>query len=719
MTLAANASTPSALSASPKKIAILGGGIAALTTAFELSSHPNWQDKFDITVYQLGWRLGGKCATARGPNMRIEEHGIHGFLGSYYNALPLMHRAYEALGRAPGQPLATFDAAFKPASFVLMWEFIDGKMTQWPFTAPTNPLDPGDPASLAKLQSVDHWIASAAEVLDGLFDQHEATHGPQGLMAAMEWAAGRTALRVALAAVQRAEGDLSSIESAAWRALDAAWVWIRNGAEKLLEGNTELRRLLIVAEYLLAIIRGCIKDQVATRGFDALDTENFSDWLQRHGASMMVTSSPMALNTVNLSYQYPQGDTARTALMGAGCYLHWTLRSFAYMGAFAWLFEAGTGETVIAPLYQALLKRGVKFEFFQKVESLALNADKSAVAAVNIDVQATLADPTQPYQPLISVKGLPAWPGQPQFAQLVQGDALRAGAVDLESYWNGWQPVAQRQLLAGRDFDQLVFAISIGAVPYLCTELLAAAPAWQTMVAKVTTVQTQTMQVWLKRSTPALGWTTPFKNPNDAVVGATYLNPLDGQVDFTHLLKWEDWPTDGMPKALWYFSGAMADYEAHEAPPPFTDTQYPARAHARVKAQCVQYLQASIGPLLPLATTNAVSPPGDPMGLDFSLLQGFDEASAGDGVHRFKQQFWRANIDPTESYVTSPPGSTAARLKAWGSGFSNLVLAGDWIYTGLNVGSVEGAVMGGRLASHAVSGYPALSAIVGYPLAAV
>ena len=702
-----------------KKIAILGGGIAALTTAFELTSQPDWQDKFDITVYQLGWRLGGKCATARGPNMRIEEHGIHGFLGSYYNALPLMSRAYEALGRAPGQPLATFDEAFKPASFVLMWEFIDGKMTQWPFTAPTNALRPGDPASQAELQSVDQWIASAARVLDGLFDQHEARHGPQGMIADMQWAIGRTVLRAALAAAQRAEGDLPSADSAAWHALDAAWLWIRNCAEKLAEGSTEfaeLRRLLIVAEYLLAIIRGCIRDQVATRGFDALDSENFSDRLQRHGASMRVTSSLMALNTVNLSYQYPQGDTARTALMGAGCYLHWTLRSIAYMGAFAWLFEAGTGETVIAPLYQALLKRGVKFEFFQKVESLVLSTDKSTVAAVNIGVQALLANPTQIYQPLINVKGLPSWPGQPQYDQLVQGDALRAGAVDLESYWNGWQPVAQRQLLTGRDFDQVVFAISIGAVPYLCTELLAAKPAWQTMVDKVTTVQTQTMQVWLKRTTPELGWTTPLKNPDDAVVGATYINPLDGQVDFTHLLKWEDWPINGMPKALWYFSGAMADYEA---PPPFTDTQYPARAHARVKAQCVQYLQASIGPLLPLATTNAISPPGDPMGLDFSLLQGFDESKAGDGVHRFKQQFWRANIDPTESYVTSPPGSTAARLQAWGSGFSNLVLAGDWIYAGLNVGSVEGAVMGGRLASHAVSGYPALAAIVGYPQAAI
>ena len=27
---------------------------------------------------------GGKCASSRGPNMRIEEHGIHGFCGAYF-----------------------------------------------------------------------------------------------------------------------------------------------------------------------------------------------------------------------------------------------------------------------------------------------------------------------------------------------------------------------------------------------------------------------------------------------------------------------------------------------------------------------------------------------------------------------------------------------------------------------------------------------------------
>jgi uncharacterized protein with NAD-binding domain and iron-sulfur cluster len=706
--------TPTSLTQVPEKIAILGGGIAALTTAFELTRLPDWAQKYDITLYQMGWRLGGKCATGRGPNSRIEEHGIHGFLGSYYNALPLMVDLYAALGRQPGEPLATFDEAFHPENFVLMWEFRDNSWKQWPFTAPQNALRPDQGDSLPTLT---HWLQAIIRLVNDMFDKNQAAFLPGG---GDHFHIGRTLLEKAEQALVHA---LEHEAGVLLGMLDAAWLWFRNHTESLIDGNDTLRHIYIAADYMLALVRGTIADDILHRGFDVIDDENFSDWLIRHGASVMTVSSPLALNTVNLSYQYPQGDTTRTALMGAGCYLNWTLRSFAYLGSFAWLFEAGTGETIIAPLYQVLAKRGVKFQFFHKVEALRLSADGQSVAAVDMGVQATLKDKSvhATYAPLIDVKGLPAWPGQPLYAQLDQGEALQTQAIDLESYWTPWQPVAKTSLQAGRDFDRLVFAISLGAVPHLCPELLAARPAWRDMCDKVTTVQTQTMQLWFNRSTADLGRDTAFKNPHDTVIGATYLNPLDGNVDFSHLLKWEDWerkntsnPADA-PKALWYFSGAMDDCTP---PPPFTDTGYPQRQYERVKYQCIQYLQASIGPLLPKATTDVVNPPGDPIGLDFSLLsQTTDRQPPAIGIQRFDQQFWRANIDPTERYVTSPPGSTRYRLKAWGSGFTNLVLAGDWIYTGLNVGSVEGTVMSGRLAAHAISGLPALADITGYPLA--
>lgn len=690
-----------------EKIAILGGGIASLTTAFELTSQPGWQDRYEITLYQMGWRLGGKCATARGPNDRIEEHGIHGFLGCYYNALPMMVELYRALERKPGQPLATFEEAFHPDSFMLMWEYRDSGWRQWPFTAPMNTLAPDKPDPLPTLT---HWLQSIVRLLGDLFEREGEALFPAGTD---RLHLGRTLLQgleKALVAALEQGGAL------VLELLDKVWLFVRDHIEHLIEGNDRIRRLYIVTDYLLALVRGAIRDDVLTRGFDALDDENFSDWLLRHGASVMTVSSPLALNTTNLSYQYPQGDTTRTAWMGAGCYLHWSLRSFAYLGAFAWLFEAGTGETVIAPLYEVLRRRGVRFEFFHKVSNLRLADDQRSVVGVDLEIQATLKDrsPGAEYHPLVDIKGLPAWPGTPLFDQLEQGQALREQGIDLESWWTPWQPVGLKTLEVGQDFDRVVFGISIGAVPYLCKELLAASSAWRDMVQRVTTVQTQTMQLWFNRSTAELGYDRPMKNPHDTVIGATYLNPLDGSVDFSHLLKWESWPDQGGPKSLWYFSGAMDDYSE---PPPFDDHDYPRRQHERVRAQCIQYLQTSIGPLLPKATTNALHPPGDPMGLDFSVLhQGQESSPTAQGIQRFEQQFWRANIDPTERYVTSPPGSTRYRLKAWGSGFDNLVLAGDWIYTGLNVGSVEGTVMSGKLASHAISGLPALSAIIGYPL---
>jgi uncharacterized protein with NAD-binding domain and iron-sulfur cluster len=342
---------------------------------------------------------------------------------------------------------------------------------------------------------------------------------------------------------------------------------------------------------------------------------------------------------------------------------------------------------------------------------------------VEIDVQANLADPSAPYQPLFPVKNLPCWPPQrfydnPTFRdQLAEGPALQAAGVDLESYWTTWKAPRQLTLAAGRDYDHLVFAISIGAIPFLCEDLVAARPAWAKMVAGIPAVMTQAMQIWLSKDMFELGWDIPL-TPGDTVISASYLCPGNGQAEFRHLIPFEDWPADKTPRSLWYFCGTMS---GRHAPPPFTESGFPEMEDLRVRFQSLQYLQAGMGPLLPNATTNANDPPGDPMGFDFNLLVDTlppiqPDGTPNVGIARFDSQFWRANIDPTERYVTSPPGSTACRLKAWDCGFANMSIAGDWIYTGLNVGSLEGAVMSGKLASYAVSGAPELSTVIGYPV---
>ncbi len=59
----------------PQRIAILGGGVGAMTAAFWLSSGDNWQDRYQIDVYQMGWRLGGKGASGRNPDIAHAYRG--------------------------------------------------------------------------------------------------------------------------------------------------------------------------------------------------------------------------------------------------------------------------------------------------------------------------------------------------------------------------------------------------------------------------------------------------------------------------------------------------------------------------------------------------------------------------------------------------------------------------------------------------------------------
>ncbi|MDA1074914.1 MAG: NAD(P)-binding protein, partial [Proteobacteria bacterium] len=85
-----------------RKIAILGGGVGAIISAFELTNQPGWQDRFDITVYQMGWRLGGKAASGRNraQGNRIEELGPHVWAGFYDQAFHAFQACHAELERA-------------------------------------------------------------------------------------------------------------------------------------------------------------------------------------------------------------------------------------------------------------------------------------------------------------------------------------------------------------------------------------------------------------------------------------------------------------------------------------------------------------------------------------------------------------------------------------------------------------------------------------------
>src|SRR5215470_16647083 len=104
--------------ADPIRVAVIGGGCAALTAAFELS-RPEHRGRYRITVYQQGWRLGGKGASGRGPAGRVEEHGLHVWMGWYENAFRILRECYGELAADPGAwPARHWRDAFTPDAYV-------------------------------------------------------------------------------------------------------------------------------------------------------------------------------------------------------------------------------------------------------------------------------------------------------------------------------------------------------------------------------------------------------------------------------------------------------------------------------------------------------------------------------------------------------------------------------------------------------------------------
>ena len=449
----------------PKKIAILRGGAGALSAAFGLTELPGWQQRYDITVYQMGWRLGGKGASGRNARagQRIEEHGLHVWAGFYENAFRVIRQCYRELGRSPDAPLATWRDAFKPHSFITVEEFSGGRWIHWNVNLPTNPCLPGDGGPLpTPWEYVPRLLSRMIETF--VKHRHEAAPGPDGAPAHPHvwlpaWLAGLVGEVEAVGeAIHTALAHLPFLQTA-WKLASTlprsplfhrptqhrGIVWLVNRFMKRLyesigahlQRSDTLRRLWILLDLAAATIRGLLGDGVIFKGFDAIDDQEWSVWLRKHGASDLTLESPVVRGTYDYVFGYRQGDTRQPALAAGTCVRGLLRLVFTAKGAVFWEMQAGMGDTVFTPLYEVLRRRGVRFEFFHRVRRLELSADKKLVQKIHLGRQATVEDPAG-YQPLVRVKDLDCWPSAPLYEQLREGPELEARGIDLESWWADW-----------------------------------------------------------------------------------------------------------------------------------------------------------------------------------------------------------------------------------------------------------------------------------------
>jgi hypothetical protein len=288
---------------------------------------------------------------------------------------------------------------------------------------------------------------------------------------------------------------------------------------------------------------------------------------------------------------------------------------------------------------------------------------------------------------------LPVWPDRPRYEQLKQGDALREGKVNLESHWADWKDPGHETLELGVDFDIAVLGIALPALNEICASLAATNNRWRDMLTHIPSTQTFGVQMWMTRSLEEMGW----KGPPRAAVGMPEL--MDVWADMSQTLKREVYEVDRIPRSVIYLCGPLpGDYLAR----PGSEHEVPAEAWDEVYALAKRWLEQYPGWIWPKATGASSGEDGGP-GLDWQLL--FSDAAVN-GVERLREQFLRANIDPTERYVLSPPKWNRLRMPVDDTGFANLILAGDWTRNVVNAGCVEAATISGMMASRSICGVP-------------
>jgi uncharacterized protein with NAD-binding domain and iron-sulfur cluster len=634
-------------------------------------------------------------------------------LGFYENFFDLLRQAYDNLNRSDAWALRTWQDALAPRRCFTLedrpWPGF-GAWTDLPMQLPQNRLIPGERARHADASE------GRPDLLDGIL----------GFVESLLHMATRIPLRPLEAVGQRLELGMLRQVLEDLKARGAAWVHdagrfvtslqqelqtqfsplhqklgVRSGPT-IDTGHWPFVSELAALEMGLRFVVGIGALLEKGEGFASIDDLEFSDWLDRTLAFPMLPwtrSSAFVRACYVLPFAYEKGNTQKP-LLSAGPGARALLRILAdYAGAVAYDFRAGMGECVIVPFYQTIQRRSpdARFEFFSRVRELRVRDGR--ISEIVIGRQATTRD-ERPYQPLVTVDRMECFPARPHYEQLEQGAALQKsqellpGGYDLESSYTDWSDVETQVLRLGQDFDLVVLAIPPPAVVGLTGELAAASPAWADMLEHVTGVPTIATQLWFTHTLDELGWSNERSGGDGPPLILSYAPPLQASADMTEISKHEPWLSrEAAPKSLLYLCDAMVA-PAGEPPAAGPHGDYLVRSREAARKQSLGWIRESIAHLLP-----DLAGEGGKIEWD-----SFASPVPASGEARLAAQYYRGNTSLSELYITTFPGTVKYRLVPSPGAFDNLYLAGDWTKNNIEIGSLEGAILSGRMAARSVLG---------------
>jgi len=700
-----------------RRIAIVGGGMAGLAAAFALT-RKELRQRHKVTVYQMGWRVGGKCASGYDKQRRNIEHGLHIWFGFYENAFRMMREVYHEWDTR-GEPKVPLHDLLLPQDFTPIGDGDVNEPGEYDVEFPSEKgVMPGKgPVDLSIGNCLSHAIGLLVRFHDHALgtnispeldlDAHSSrtlARGNHPRLPPGTWEKGkitaRDCLNISVVWLSRLDEDMVSFGPEDIELVRRMLKTASGATKQMTFARRRVGELLSQALSLAEpLVFGIITDiLIEQRSIDRMDGEDFRHWLIRYGASRsLVKRTPLVKALYDTMFQYPDGDIAK-ASYGAGTAVQVVLRMLGtYRGAVAWELQAGTGEVIVAPLFELLRQRGVHFKFFHKLTDVRVSPDTKCIESLHFDVQAI---PRPDYEWTTQVRGLLGWSNQPNWDQ-IEGTPNRN--ADLESFWCN-EKVGTDVVRQGEHFDDVILAAPLGTFKKFAgeknVERLPGAPnssrpeaprepfddlyeystKFWNMAAKLQLVPSISVQLWSNRTLAQLGWT----KPKPALVSGP--DPLDIWADMSQLLEYE--PCG--PASLHYLCDVFPS-KLYEAPQTRPDVQALADLIARLKT--LNWLKRKARFIWPNVMMHGK--------FDWSVL--FDRAGRT-GPPRLAGQYMKANIGPWDCCVATAAGTSAWRLKTDDSGFGHLYLAGTWIDTGFNTECVETAVISGMQAARAITG---------------
>jgi uncharacterized protein with NAD-binding domain and iron-sulfur cluster len=669
-----------------RRVLIVGGGLAGLSAAYELSRTPALREQWQVEVVEMGHRLGGRLASAHRPEKsgRNEEHGLHVWFGFYDNAFRLADDVWRAYERPANSPWRSIDDALRPIHFgdfalphegsysirrayyprnadapgratrVSWTGRITGLLDAWralPLTllsyvreAGRAPIEPGrstGPTRSAVVRSVEALIAPLLEQIAAL-----------GLPSALP---ARRALS------GRIEALIASVHQPIVRTAKSA------AGQEL--GALELARSF---DLFLAMMRGVASPEhgiLEDGDLDAVSEWELSDWLRHHGASEDSVAHSRFLETLyDAPFCYRDGDRRRR-VFEASTALRLAFRTmFGYKHGVAYLLNGGAGEALVAPLFHVLARRDVRFRLFHRLDRLQLDGARRRVQRLTFKRAARVRGR---YDPLVTRGGLRGLRAEPDWAQLEEGEALRARGVDFYSRFADRGEEDEVALELGRDYDDVILALPLGCIlpdgsgHTPVRAWLDAHPPAQLSLERLHLVPTVAAQLWFRGTPQAAGI------EERALVA--WAPPFSILCDMSPVIAHEDWAQPA-PGACAYLCGA-APLAAHRAPS--GDGASKDRDLARANRELDAQLDAH-----------------------GHTLSG--KGPAPTAAQQVVDRYVRVNVEPWDLADLSLPGADAVRLDAGDSGLDNLSLAGSWVRTSMNTTSLEAAVSSGVAAARAL-----------------